>query len=369
MRLCLNASNIKHGGAIGVAASFLDEVLKKSAQGDLDWVTELTLQVSKNVQDEMHLQDLSSEGSWIRFEVVPAEMRPLIPSLKQKFDVRFSIFGPEYATRKARVEIAGFADGSLFPPPDFKADIDTIQSAKFALLRKIKLRHLRRYDGLIVETPAMANKLRERSQDTPIWIVPNSPRDVFFDTELQGPKTLPPRSVGELRLFYPARGYPHKNHKIISQITDKYLQLTGSQLKVITTLRAEEMESLGLGQVGSFINVGEIGSEECARIMHACDGVFFPSLNETSSATPLESVAAQRILFAADRDYVRDTMQEGAVYFDPLDPMDAARKISDFENPDKRWDFVVKNQSRRRSLPTQSQRADAYMDVIQGYLP
>jgi hypothetical protein len=370
VRLCLNASNIKHGGAIGVAASFLDEVLKKAELGELGWVSDLTLQVSNNVRNEMRFERLISEDDRIKFEVSPAEMKPLVPSLRRKFDVRFSIFGPEYATRKAHVEIAGFADGSLFPPPDATHDLNPIQSAKLGLLRAIKLRQLRRYDCLIVETQAMADMLlRQHSTDAPIWIVPNSPRDVFFDTEFPAPKICLSRTTNNLTLFYPSRGYPHKNHKIIPQVADKYLKLTGSQLKIVTTLRAEELESLGLTGEDSLINVGEIGSEECARLMYACDGVFFPSLNETASSTPLESLAIQRILFASDRNFVRDTMRESAVYFDPLDPTDAANKICEFQGVEKRNNFVANNQSRRDSLPTQAQRAEAYLDVIKSYQP
>jgi len=297
-----------------------------------------------------------------------SKFTPRRPSFGKDFDLRFSVFGPEYSTRRAKIEIAGFADGSLFPPEDLIRKLTLLKAARYELLRLIKLKQLKKYDGFIVETSEMATKLREWSRGSEVWVVPNAPRNVYFEPDQEASIQLPPKAHGELRLFYPARGHDHKNHKFIPLIANEYYKVTGLRLRVVTTLRPLEIKSLGLFNEESLINAGEISSKECASLMRVCDGVLFPSLNETCSVTPLESLASERILFASNRDFVRQIMQDGAVYFDPINAMDAARKISAFKRADNRREFVLANRSRRQSLWTQSQRTDAYLDVIKKLL-
>lgn len=351
-----------------MAASFLDQVVERWDQSQLEWVSSLTLQLSRVVQEEMQNEMSDSRNGEIEVDFSLPEMRPFVPSPTRVFDVRFSVFGPEYSTRKARVEIAGFADGSLFAPHDVHQEFNIRTRTKFELLRRIKLLQLRKYDGLVVETAAMAEKLLQLRPGIPVWIVPNAPRNVFFNPDRKTPVRLAPKaSSDDVRLFYPARGYPHKNHKIIPSVSQRFFQITGKQLQVVTTLRESELKFLGLDAEQSVLNVGEVSTSECARLMYACDGVLFPSLNETFSATPLESLASERILFASDRAYVKDVLGEAAIYFDPTDPMDIANKVSGFQTEEKRRSFVVSHKNRRDLIFTEKQRADAYLQIIQSF--
>ena len=72
-------------------------------------------------------------------------------------------------------------------------------------------------------------------------MVPNSPSPLF-STGFGDTTAFVPTSLGEgaVRLFYPARGYAHKNHAIIGP-TGQHLELHhGVRLDVTVTLRDDE---------------------------------------------------------------------------------------------------------------------------------
>src|SRR5690606_1166829 len=115
----VDASNLRVGGGVQVAASFLDELLPAMDDDRLlaryPWLGDTDVEVSPVVAEHL---TAAAPGERVR---VVDRRRPgpsrWLPN-RRGYDVEFDVFGPVYATRRARLRVAGFADGtSLFGMP------------------------------------------------------------------------------------------------------------------------------------------------------------------------------------------------------------------------------------------------------------
>ncbi len=257
-----------------------------------------------------------------------SEGRPIGSSFRhQAFvpDIRFAIFGPEYSWRHARVNVAGFADGSLIPTDRF-ATADQLNASPFAwsgvqdvkpfLKRQVLTR---RYDAYIVQTPEMANALKRVVGRKPTFVVPNVVGNIFSHPDQWTAVHLPDRDPGELRLFYPANGYPHKNHRFLPELCQIFTANFHRRLRIITTLTEPECEELFPSKPKSIINVGRVPASQCAYLHSTSDGMVFPSLNETFSSAPIEALQIGKPVFAFDFPFNRNTLGPNCYYCKPQD--------------------------------------------------
>ena len=70
-----------------------------------------------------------------------------------------------------------------------------------------------------------------------------------------------------------------------------------------------------------------------------------PSLVESSTAVFPESFIAKRPLLVSDRDFARGLCGNAALYFNPLDPSDIAKKIQRIIEDTELYDSLVANSS------------------------
>lgn len=332
MRVQFYAANLHHGGAVLVAATFFDQLVELRDSEVGSWMTTLNIAVSSRVLSEMaHLNALSKlRGVDVSVRDDPPRFR-LRNRQPLHFDLRYSIMAPEYRGRSAHLEIAGFADGSILPArPDIQLGLGGGSRAAHALsypLRSYKLNVLRTYDAFIVQTHDMATALKGHVGQKRVEVVPNSLSRPFVVPTDRTDHNLPPRSEGEVRLFYPARGYPHKNHRFIPDVAHAFTQEFHRPMSVVVTLRDSEFRKIFGAGMDSIINIGEVRSRALPSLYSQTDALFFPSLNETFSATPLEAAFMMRPIVAADLPFMRSAMGDIARYYKPGDPADAARTI------------------------------------------
>ncbi|WP_416954715.1 hypothetical protein ACNKF0_20955 [Nocardioides sp. T5] len=113
----LDMSNLVVGGGVQVGASFLDEVATLAADPEAlrrwPWLADVVIEASDVVI-------ANATGSWPDLDVRVVDGRPAARLRRRRdghrFDVSFTVFGPDYGPRRARTRIVGFADvTSLFP--------------------------------------------------------------------------------------------------------------------------------------------------------------------------------------------------------------------------------------------------------------
>ena len=170
----------------------------------------------------------------------------------------------------------------------------------------------------------------------------------------------------DLLLAYPTRPYPHKNLAFLRPVADE-LSKQGTSARFAVTLRSDEMASLPDDVAAVCANFGELKVGQIATLMRGVDGVFFPSLLEAYSATPLEALALGVPLYASDRDFVRSVCGKAAVYFDPVDAKSTARTllraIQDPAGQQCRRDL---GQEIAATAPDARKRAESFLSLLYG---
>jgi len=365
LRIQICADNIRGGGAVTVASALLDEMIHLVVTDEFEWISHLSIRASKKVAHNMRYSTTSTPATKVQLKIADVRLLRQWASMPTRdFDARLTVFGPTYGPRRARREVAGFADGNLLPAIGTPVFHNQNFLHKANLKNKAKLLALRRYDSFIVQTPLMADTLALHVH-RPIKIIPNVPASIFRSIQTTTQFKLPHRRSGEIRLFYPARGYPHKNHRLIEQICSEFETTFNSPLSVVTTLRKEEMKLLSLDKSKHIINVGEISTQTCAEIYSLTDGLLFPSLNETSSSSPLEAMAMGKPVFASNLPNIRIMTEGMAIYFDPYDPQSGALAIHQLvSNPEEISRKVQVAKSRIEEMGSLEDQARSYLHTL-----
>jgi glycosyltransferase involved in cell wall biosynthesis len=358
----VDASNLHVGGGVQVAASILDEMSRLDGPG---WIPRASYLVSSEVDANV------SPATRERLHLQVADTRPLTPRRwvprRRRYDVSFSVFGPEYGWPRARRRVVGFADvRSIYPTPVGMAA--TRRERAFVSLRSLVARRMfKSADRLVVESQAMADRLVEvgLAGRTAVEVVSNSYSAVFDEPE-QWVKMTVPRSGAprEFVLCFIARAYPHKNHAFLPRLAAAASEL-GVKLTFLVTLTDEEWGTMPADVRACCVNVGAISVAQAPEIYESVDGSVFPSLLEAFSATPVEAMKMGRVLFASDRDFVRAVCGDAAVYFDPLDAREAASSIVEvLTDPTLQARYVARGHRVVAQLPTATERAREMVRII-----
>jgi len=331
MHLEVYAANLRQGGAVVTAAGLIDGILELVSSENPHWLHRLDLIVSPQVRSNMTNASLVSDITNLQLTVrEDTPKNVVLRGSANDPDVRYVVFGPEYLRSRARVTVTGFADGTLIPswsgdPGD--VGIAQVRNPRERIRRAIKKRYLGRYDAYIVQTAGMAHAISQEYGPKGVAILPNLLSAPFPKLEHRQIHALPPKQESETRLFYPAKAYPHKNHEFLADVSREYQGSFHSALTFVVTLTAEEYLRVFSNRGPNIINVGVVSAAELPSLYEQTDGLFFPSLNETFSSSPLEAAFMRRPIVISDRPFARDILSERASYFDPFDAVDAAQKI------------------------------------------
>ncbi len=126
-------------------------------------------------------------------------------------------------------------------------------------------------------------------------------------------------------ILYPARSWPHKNHRrliaameiVRRENRDLRLVLTGGGLDTLGKL-PEWVDRLGL-----------VSAEELRDLYRRASAMVFPSLYEGFGMPPLEAMASGCPVAAANVGSIPEVVGDAAVLFDPLDVEAMAQAIDE----------------------------------------
>ena len=365
----IDASNLRVGGGVQVAASFIDEMaeLRRDPQvvGRFPWLPTADIECSATVAESMKTNP--SDLSTLRIvDRSSRELRRWIP-VRDKYDVSFVVFGPEYAARRARRRIVGYADvRSVYPSPH--GEVLSARSAWRWRLRGVLSRLLmRRPDQIVVETEAFGEQVAARGVASPerIVVVSNAYNATFDEPETwTRPGTLPDKVEADHVLAYVARGYAHKNHPFLTEVSHA-ANRAGVSVRFLVTLSEEHWDKQTPEFRNVCVNVGPLPVSMVPAVYEAADAAIFPSLLEAFSAMPLEAMTMGRVVFASDRDFVRTVCGDAAVYIDPLDPVSAATVIiKNLADRRRVANQIARGRELLDELPTARDRALGYLMII-----
>ena len=347
-----------------VAVSFLYDLIHRD-QNTFMYEIEASTIVSQNLEkigvETKKIQNFKEKNRYGFWAIL---RNPFNSSSKHK--VIFNIFGPHYALIERRYQITGFAQAWIVNNSAYSS-IGPLTALISKLKYQIQKFFFSRADRLIVELPHIKQGLINKNIQKPskIDVVYNCVSTIYNHpnkwTALEGIADTTAIKIG-----YVGRDYSHKNLGSLPKVQRILTQKYNMNVIFYVTLTEEEWFQRRESFCNHVQNVGELDVTQCPTFYQKLDGVIFPSLLESFSATPIEALFMKRPLFASDRHFVRDVCSINAIYFDPLNPHDIAKKINSyFQMPkQKQRQFVKASYEHVMSLPTSQDRSESYINII-----
>lgn len=327
--MIINASNLHIGGGVQVAASFIHE-LTAITQTSYKPTIIISNEVDRNRAESIR----STAEQRINCEVSDTfGIRSFWKNTKLftgKNKCVFTIFGPFYAIPFKTISIVGFAQAWIIEPRNECYALITIrQRISLKIKFWIQAQFFKLSDVIVVELEHVKKGLVKELGINPnrIHVVRNCISGIYKDRSLWQPVKLPITRC-DVKLGFLGRNYLHKNTSIFPAIALTLIEKYSIIAKFYVTFSEQEWNACSADFKLACVNVGVLTANQCPSFYEAMDAVVFPSLLECFSATPLETMAMGKPLFASDRPFNKDVCGDHAHYFDPLAPDTAARAIA-----------------------------------------
>ncbi len=365
MRLTLNLSNLHVGGGVQVAASFLKE-MRSAGRSRPD----LAVLVSSEIEQQVGpLSDISKDVVSLDVYGMRGDEQERAGKILDASDRVFTLFGPLYRWSPPFTSIVGFAQPwIIYPHNEVYSLLPLWERLKQRLKFWVQAQFFKRADVLVVELEHVkAGLVRELGIDpAKIHVVYNCVSSVFHDPEKWEDVTVP-GTPGKLRLGFLGRNYPHKNTRIFPELVRYLKQDHAMDATVFVTFTEAEWNACDSEFRDACVNLGPLKVSQCPSFYRELDAVVFPSLLECFSATPLETLAMERPLFASDRPFNRDVCGSYAHYFDPLCPRSAASKIAEvFKAGGPDPEGRAKAKEHAFGFSNAEERARQYLSILEG---
>jgi glycosyltransferase involved in cell wall biosynthesis len=184
------------------------------------------------------------------------------------------------------------------------------------IMRRLFALNLPYVDRVIVQTHAMAERLTATYPATSgrIVIIPQPAPQWLLDLPVVRRGRV--ATAAGLSLFYPAAGYPHKNHRILEQAAQS-AEVRAIVSDLFVTLDTPAAES-GDGPIRY---LGRLDPDTMRDRYASVDALVFPSLEESFGLPLVEAMTIGLPIVCADRPYARVLCGDEAIYFDPKDPV------------------------------------------------
>jgi glycosyltransferase involved in cell wall biosynthesis len=365
MKLIINTSNMVVGGSIQVSLSLIEE-LKNYTENEYH----IFLSPSVNIQidtnsfgDNFHFYLFNTSPSSIRDGT---KIRQRLNKLENiiKPDVVFTVFGPAFWTPKS-LHVSGYANGWCYNP-------NSIAFKKFHFLKRLKFKVsiffrnilIKRANYLIVETEtAKKNIVKYLNIDQEkIFVVGNTFHQVYNDILNEIQRT--PLEREEFKLLVLSAYYPHKNLNVINDVSIELAKNSNVTFKFYLTL-PDEIFQKHFGANSQIENLGVQEIKNCPKLYGMVDALFLPTLLETFTANYPEAMKMEKPILTSDLDFAHELCGNAALYFNPLDSVDIAKKVIILSQSPILYNELVDNgRNRLNEYETSSSRTSKYLEIF-----
>lgn len=180
--------------------------------------------------------------------------------------------------------------------------------------------------------------------------------------------------------FYPANYWPHKNHHFLLKAYKIYLEkFPDSDLNLVFTGSLEQEEKvLRKEAVNLGLRVEVKGSESRDRVhflgfldeqqleavWRGCKCLVFPSLYEGFGIPLLEAMAFGKPVLASNAASLPEVGGEAALYFDPYNPEELVKRLSQVENDEMLSQTLVQNGYQNLKRFDSEVMASQYLEIF-----
>lgn len=363
MNILINCSNIKIGGGIQVAHSFLNEL--KHINGYV-----FTIVLSTKLDEVIDKKLFSSKFTFYKYNINASPKKTIFSNdkfldglvIKHNTEKVFTVFGPSYWRPKV-THVCGYAKPQYIyrSSPYFR-----IISAKTRVALKLKeffhiLDLKKNTDILITENPDVSNRLSGKLNKQ-VYTVTNNYNQIFDTPESWTQTELPPFD-GDYLLTVSV-DYPHKNLGIIPEVISILHKKGINKFKFVVTLN-ENTLSTNSEINKDIIYLGKVSINQCPSLYQQSKYMFLPTLLECFSASYAEAMKMEKIILTSDLDFARGICKDAAIYFNPLDPHEIVDKLLDIDQNFELQQILLNNGKKRLlDFDTSKQRAEKYLKII-----
>jgi glycosyltransferase involved in cell wall biosynthesis len=365
MVLLINCSNLKKGGGIQVAHSFINELIIYS---DFSFHIVLSTFLEKEIKKEIFPSNFYfyTYDIKISFNNIVFGIDYFLDNVEKNVKPKsvFTIFGPSYWKPKSP-HLCGFAK-----PHYVYKDSPYFKSLCFRDLFFLKLKeiiHLNDFrfksNCIVSENFDVSIRLSKILNLKPIYTVTNSINSIFYNFE-------PPRRglisfKKNLNFVVVSANYPHKNLNVINEVVVCLLE-KGFDRNFVFTLTLDEDEFKVNSISKNYINlIGKQSIEDVPSLYKEADVMFLPTLLECFSASYVEAMYMNVPIITSDLSFAKGICEDSAVYIDPLNPEEIADKFMDLLNNDNLYSNLINLGSKQLfKFDSSKTRAIKYLDIL-----
>ncbi len=331
-KIIINASNLKKGGALQVALSFIEEALKIQ---NINFYIFSGRALSAIINNRRFNE--ATNCTLYHIDLVATKSLTSLGSFRKQLNILertinpqavITIFGQCY-WRPHAPHIMGFANPYLLYQelPFHKRKTSFINKIKTRIKNQVHLFFSRNEANFLwVETIDARNRasliLKKPLED--IVVASNSCNGFFNSLPYEKLDILPPAK--KLRLIYISSYYPHKNIEFIPDVLDELRNL-GIDCECIITIDTKDYQTNKKLHHTNLINIGPVHPRHCPYLYSVSDILFMPSLLEVFSATYPEAMYMQIPIVTSDLPFAKDVCGRAALYYPYDDAKSAALQI------------------------------------------
>ena len=364
MKILINCSTLKKGGAIQVGHSFIHELN--------NFYSDYTIVVcSSALYNQLDLRSFNNNFKFLKHDTTPSIFGVFVGKnrhldnvvYKNKIERVFTVFGPSYWRPKVP-HLCGYAKPQyIFKNSPFFANQKNIDRLKIFLREKIQLFDFKKNNDSIVTENPIVTKLLNNKIDKDIYTVTNYYNQVFDKKVSKKFNYI--KGIEGYKFLTVSSNYPHKNLKIIDPLID-YLKnnYPGYKFNFILTLDKNDIK-ISENNKPYVTFLGNVKIEDCPSLYNNCDFMFLPTLLECFSASYCEAMKMELPILTSDLDFARGICDKAAVYFDPTSVKSIAESFINLSSDlNKQNDLIIKGQNRLLTLDNFSQRAKKYIKIL-----
>lgn len=208
-----------------------------------------------------------------------------------------------------------------------------ISNLKYWVARKVFQSGISRLHAVIVQTdvmrdalersyPSLAGRIHVIAQPVPSWLLQSG-------IHRNARSSLATR---KLKLFYPAAGYPHKNHTLLAKL-DPNDGWPVEQLELTLEMSTNPAPKLDWVQCKDFLSPAEM-IETYSKV----DALLFLSKEESYGFPLVEAMFVGLPIVCPDLPYAHTLCGEQAIYFDPDQPSSLLNALNKLKSKlDQGW--------------------------------
>ncbi|WP_372948076.1 glycosyltransferase [Mariniphaga sp.] len=367
MKILVNTSNLKKGGGLQVAHSFLNEI-KSNTEHIFHIVLSLAL------REQINPQDYPENFTFYNYSINPTLLKAIagrdsfLNSLEEKIqpDKVFSVFGPTY-WRPKRIHVTGFAKAQyLYKNSPFFDLLSTKDRIKLKIKQVLHLNNFNKCsDVLITESEDVTKQLQKIFLNKKIHTVTNYYNQMFDMPDYWDNSIKLPEFNG-LTILTVSANYPHKNLSIIPQVIS-YLKENHPKFRFrfILTINGGDI-AYDDSQKENIVFLGKINITQCPFVYKQSDFMFLPTLLECFSASYAEAMRMETPILTSDLSFAHGLCGNSAIYFNPLSPSDIGEKIVKLaKSEDKQTKLVENGKQQLKKFDNSTVRALKYLKIME----